>query len=186
MSADAVSWREKTEFWQALTTCAEQQPLSCVPTADDFAVGPETSSWKSSSTIRKGEPWADCSRNAKRVLIETTEDTTRPDPARRAGLIELLVIESILGKLRLRDAAATGAANVLQRSADAALGRISDTVEIARLISADLGLAFGGRRSGLLQRRAWRASAASFSSAWMLGDQWRQGGRCFAARREPD
>ena len=33
------------------------------------------------------------------LLIETTEDTTQPDPARRAGLIELSVIESILGKL---------------------------------------------------------------------------------------
>ena len=34
----------------------------------------------------------------KALLIETTEDTTQPDPARRAGLIELSVIESILGK----------------------------------------------------------------------------------------
>ena len=33
-----ISWREKTEDWQALTTCAEQQPLSCLPTAGDFAV----------------------------------------------------------------------------------------------------------------------------------------------------
>ena len=28
------------------------------------------------------------------LLIEITEDTTQPDPARRAGLIELSVIES--------------------------------------------------------------------------------------------
>jgi hypothetical protein len=34
----------------------------------------------------------------KALLIETTEDTTQPDPARRAGSIELSVIESILGK----------------------------------------------------------------------------------------
>ena len=34
----------------------------------------------------------------KALLIETTEDTTQPDSARRAGSIELSVIESILGK----------------------------------------------------------------------------------------
>ena len=34
----------------------------------------------------------------KALLIETSEDTTQPDAARRAGLIELSVIESILGK----------------------------------------------------------------------------------------
>jgi hypothetical protein len=34
----------------------------------------------------------------KALLIETTDDTTQPDAARRAGSIELLVIESILGK----------------------------------------------------------------------------------------
>ena len=39
------------------------------------------------------------------LLIEITEDTTQPDPARRAGLIELSVIESILGKLRTRPSA---------------------------------------------------------------------------------
>ena len=41
----------------------------------------------------------------KALLIETTEDTTQPDPARRAGSIELSVIETIFGKLRLRDVA---------------------------------------------------------------------------------
>ena len=51
----------------------------------------------------------------KALLIEITEDTTQPDAARRAGSIELSVIESILGKLRLRDVTSTGAANVLQR-----------------------------------------------------------------------
>jgi hypothetical protein len=50
----------------------------------------------------------------KALLIEITEDTTQPDPARRSGLIELLVIVSILIKLRLRAGASTGAANVLQ------------------------------------------------------------------------
>ena len=51
----------------------------------------------------------------KALLIETTEDTTQPDPARRAGSIELSVIESILGKLCLRDVTSTGAADLLQR-----------------------------------------------------------------------
>ena len=37
------------------------------------------------------------------LLIEITEDTTQPDAARRAGSIELSVIESILGELCLRD-----------------------------------------------------------------------------------
>jgi hypothetical protein len=48
------------------------------------------------------------------LLIEITEDTTQPEPARRAGLIELSVLEAILGKLCLRDAAATGVDDVLQ------------------------------------------------------------------------
>ena len=34
----------------------------------------------------------------KALLIETTDDTTKPDAARHAGSIELSVIESILGK----------------------------------------------------------------------------------------
>jgi hypothetical protein len=34
----------------------------------------------------------------KALLIETREDTTQPDAARRAGSIELSVIEAILGK----------------------------------------------------------------------------------------
>ena len=45
----------------------------------------------------------------KALLIETTEDTTQPDPARRAGSTELSVIESILGRLRFQDAATIGA-----------------------------------------------------------------------------
>ena len=51
----------------------------------------------------------------KAVLIEITEDTTQPDPARRAGSIELSVIVSILAKLRLRDVTSTVAADLLQR-----------------------------------------------------------------------
>ena len=50
----------------------------------------------------------------KARLIETTEDTTQPDAERRAGLFELLVLASILGRLRLRDVTSTGA-TVLQR-----------------------------------------------------------------------
>jgi hypothetical protein len=45
----------------------------------------------------------------KALLIETTEDTTRPDHARRAGLMELSVIASILGKLCRRDVMSIGA-----------------------------------------------------------------------------
>jgi hypothetical protein len=48
-------------------------------------------------------------RERKALLIETTEDTTQPDSARRAGSIELSVIESMLGKLRLRDVTAASA-----------------------------------------------------------------------------
>jgi hypothetical protein len=39
----------------------------------------------------------------KARLIEITEDTTQPDRARRAGLIELLTIASVIRKLSLRD-----------------------------------------------------------------------------------
>jgi hypothetical protein len=46
----------------------------------------------------------------KALLIETTEDTTQPDPARRAALIELSVIKSIRGKLCLREVTSTAAA----------------------------------------------------------------------------
>ena len=50
----------------------------------------------------------------KALLIETTEDTTQPDPKRRAGLIELLVVASTLKKLHLRDVTSR-AANAMQR-----------------------------------------------------------------------
>ena len=50
----------------------------------------------------------------KALLIEITEDTTQPDPARRAGSIESSVIVSILRKLRLRAVTSTGAGNVLK------------------------------------------------------------------------
>ena len=45
----------------------------------------------------------------KALLIETTEDTTRPNSERSAGLMELAVIVSILGKLLLRNVTSTGA-----------------------------------------------------------------------------
>jgi hypothetical protein len=110
-----VSWRERTEFWQALTTRAEQQPLSCAPTANT------TARPASASATDRGPPLEieldDQERRAvgrllserKALLIETTEDTTQPDAARRAGLVELSVLESILGKLRLRNVTSTGA-----------------------------------------------------------------------------
>jgi hypothetical protein len=50
----------------------------------------------------------------KALLIEITEDTTQPDAERRAGLIELVVVASILRKLRLREATSTGAADASQ------------------------------------------------------------------------
>ena len=54
----------------------------------------------------------------KALLIETTEDTTQPDPARRAGSIELSVIESILGKLCLRDVTSIGASAMRRDNQD--------------------------------------------------------------------
>jgi hypothetical protein len=51
----------------------------------------------------------------KARLMEITDDTTQSDTARAAALIELLVVVSILGKLRLRDVTSTSTANVLQR-----------------------------------------------------------------------
>ena len=59
----------------------------------------------------------------KALLIETTEDTTQPDSARRAGLIELSVIESILGKLCLRDVTSTAASGQRRRRALALMVR---------------------------------------------------------------
>ena len=98
----ARSWHEKTEFWQALTTRTEQQPLSCVPTADDFAVA-RGHLLKIELNDQERRVAGRLLTERKALLIETTEDTTQPDSARRAGSIELSVIESILGKLRLRD-----------------------------------------------------------------------------------
>jgi hypothetical protein len=43
------------------------------------------------------------------LLIEMTEDTTQPDSERRAGLIELSVIDAIVGKLCLREVTSTAA-----------------------------------------------------------------------------
>ena len=49
-------------------------------------------------------------RNA--FLIETTEDTTRPDAERRAASVKSLAIASILEKLRLRDLLSARAADL--------------------------------------------------------------------------
>jgi hypothetical protein len=57
----------------------------------------------------------------KARLIEITEDTTQPDSARRAGLIELPVVASILRKLRLGDATSTDPSKVLQNKKSAGL-----------------------------------------------------------------
>ena len=46
----------------------------------------------------------------KALLIEVTEDTTQPDAARRAGSIELSVIESIIGKVTAASATRLGVA----------------------------------------------------------------------------
>ena len=119
MSADAHSWREKTEFWQALTTCAQQQPLSCVSAVglfvDDghFVTGEDTS-LKIELNDQERRSVRKLLSERKALLIETTEDTTQPDSARRAGSIELSVIEAILGKLCLRDLTSiAGSANRL-------------------------------------------------------------------------
>jgi hypothetical protein len=113
--AGAVSWREKTENWQAPATCTEQQPVSCVPTAS--ATGRKASG---SATDRGHLLKIELDNQERRavgrllierkaLLIETTGDTTQPDSARRAGLIELSVIESIVGKLCLREVTSTAA-----------------------------------------------------------------------------
>ena len=39
----------------------------------------------------------------KALLIEITEDTAQPDPARHAGLVKLLTIIRVIKKLRLDD-----------------------------------------------------------------------------------
>ena len=86
MSADALSWREKTEFWQALTTRAEQQPLSCFPTADDFAVA-RGHLLKIELNYQERRVVGRVLTERRALLIETTEDTTQPDSARHAGSI---------------------------------------------------------------------------------------------------
>ena len=74
-------------------------------TAKLFPNGPTTSPWPGDKLLEvklNNQERRAVSRlltERKALLIETTEDTTQPDPARRAGLIELPVIESMLGKL---------------------------------------------------------------------------------------
>jgi hypothetical protein len=60
----------------------------------------------------------------KALLIETTEDTTQPDSARRAGSVELSVVESILGKLCLRDLTSI-AASAKRLGAAEGVGKLS-------------------------------------------------------------
>ncbi len=50
----------------------------------------------------------------KALLIEVMEDTTQPDPERRAGLMEFLVIASVFRKLRIQGLTWT-VADLLQR-----------------------------------------------------------------------
>ena len=107
MSADPVSWREKTEFWQALTTRAEPQPLSCFWTVSPWP-GDKHLEVKLSDQERRVVGRLLTERKA--LLMETTEDTTQPDAARRAGSIELSVIESIFGKLTAASAMRLGLA----------------------------------------------------------------------------
>jgi hypothetical protein len=119
VSADAVSWREKTEFWQALTTCVQQQPLSCFPTASAIADGQRLPHGprqllKIQLNDQERRAVGRLLTERKALLIETAEDTTQPDAARHAALIELSVLESVLEKLWLGDAAATGIDDVLQ------------------------------------------------------------------------
>jgi hypothetical protein len=113
--ADAVFWRGKTEFWQALTARAEQRPLSCFPTARRLRCGPETSSLEVKLNDQERRVVGRLLTERKALLIETTEDTTQRDPARRAGSIELSVIESILGKLTAASAMRLGVAEGIRK-----------------------------------------------------------------------
>ena len=91
----------------------------------------------------------------KALLIETTEDTTQPDSARRSGSIELLVIESILGKLSCRDLTSTGSSGSRAQSLDAAL-KLYDPPSL-------ISVGVDSHPSRLLPKGAHqRASAASF------------------------
>ena len=94
----ALFWREKTEFWQALTTCAEQRPLRCFPTARRLCRGSETGSWNSSSTIRNGELSADCSRNAERSLLKSRKTPPNPTVPVAADQLSCRLSSQILGK----------------------------------------------------------------------------------------
>ena len=85
MNADALSWREKTEFWQALTTCAQQQPLSCVPTANTTARKASELATDRGQLLKielndqERRVVGRLLTERKALLIEITEDTTQPD-----------------------------------------------------------------------------------------------------------
>ena len=110
MSADALSWREKTEFWQALTACAAAITAKLSPDGQRHSpMAPGDNLLEIELNDQERRAVGRLLTERKALLIETTEDTTQPDPARRAGLIELSVIKSILGKLCLRDVTSTDA-----------------------------------------------------------------------------
>jgi hypothetical protein len=129
VNADAVSWREKTEIWQTLTTCAQQQPLSCVPAVSVVVDGGPFATDRghllkielNAQERRAVGRWL---TERKGLLIETTEDTTQPDSARHAGSIELSVIESVLGKLCIRDLTSI-AASAKRLGAAEGVGKLS-------------------------------------------------------------
>jgi hypothetical protein len=71
----------------------------------------------------------------KALLIETTGDTIQPDAARRAGLIELSIIGSILGKLRTRPSASLlreGIETILAGDVNTGKARFCATIKATR------------------------------------------------------
>jgi hypothetical protein len=114
VSADALSWREKTENWQALTTCAQATTAKLFPDGRRVGAWPGDKLLEVNLNHQERRVVGRLLTERKALLIETTEDTTQPDPARRAGSKELSVIESMLGKLSLRDLASTGGADLLR------------------------------------------------------------------------
>ena len=91
--------------WQALTACAEQQPPSCFSTIGAIADGQHLSTCRgqlleTQLNDQERRTVGKLLMERRGRLVEMTEDTTEPDLARRAGLIELLTIDSVIRKLR--------------------------------------------------------------------------------------
>jgi hypothetical protein len=91
-------------------------------------------------------------------LVEMTGDTTEPDLARRAGLIELLAIDSVIRKLCCPKTGSTGSTG--------SGGQSNLAVRIA-----SFGLSQGGRRAAAVVRRSVglleaRRIAGDDSVAW--------------------